>query len=209
MSSVSGALQPAGPTRRRGPGRLARAAIAVAAIVVVLWVVAGVDALDRHRLDTWGITPRMFSELPDILTAPFLHAGVGHLAANSVPLAVLGFLAALRGLAKFAAVSGLIIVVSGLGVWLTSPANTVTIGASGLVFGYLGYVLVRGFVDRRLADIVIGVVVALVYGSVLLGVLPVQPGISWQGHLFGLVGGVLAAWLFRTRRPHSVTAPAG
>ncbi|MDP9239981.1 MAG: rhomboid family intramembrane serine protease [Actinomycetota bacterium] len=174
--------------------------MAVGALVCVLWVVEAIDALMSHRLDTWGISPRMFDELPDIFTAPFLHAGFGHLAANSVPVAVLGFLAALRGLGRFLAVSAVIIVVSGLGVWLTSPVNTVTIGASGLVFGYLGYVLVRGFVDRRSSDIVIGLVVAIVYGSVLLGVLPGQRGISWQGHLFGLIGGVLAAWLFRTRR---------
>lgn len=196
---MSGVVRPVSPPRR-GPGQLARAGIVVATVVAVLWVVAAVDALLSHRLDAWGITPRMFSELPDIFTAPFLHSGVDHLAANTVPLAVLGFLAALRGLLRFAAVSALIVVVSGLGVWLTSPANTVTIGASGLVFGYLGYVLVRGFVDKRLADIVIGIVVGLVYGSVLLGVLPDQSGVSWQGHLFGLIGGVLAAWLFRVRR---------
>jgi membrane associated rhomboid family serine protease len=189
---------------RSGPGRLARSGLAIAVLVALLWAVEVVDALLSHRLDQWGITPRTAGELPDIFTAPFLHAGFGHLVANTVPLAVLGFLAALRGLWRFVAVTALIVVVSGLGVWLTSPSGTVTLGASGLVFGYLGYVLLRGLVDRRASDIAVGVVVALVYGSVLWGVLPVQRGVSWQGHMFGLLGGVLAAWLFRARRPVTV-----
>jgi membrane associated rhomboid family serine protease len=209
LSRAVGSTGPTGSTGpgRSGTGRLARAGVAITVLVALLWAVEAVDSLLSHRLDRWGITPRIAGELPDVFTAPFLHAGFGHLVANTVPLAVLGFLAALRGLGRFLAVTVLVVVVSGLGVWLTSPGGTVTLGASGLVFGYLGYVLLRGFADRRASDVAIGVVVALVYGSVLWGVLPVQRGVSWQGHVFGLLGGVLAAWLFRTRRP--VTARTG
>jgi membrane associated rhomboid family serine protease len=208
LPGLSRAAQPAGPVRP-GAARLARPAVAVAVLVALLWVVEIVDSLLSHRLDRWGITPRIPGELPDIATAPFLHASFGHLAANTVPLAVLGFLAAFRGLARFGAVSAVIVVVSGLGIWLTSPAGSVTLGASGLVFGYLGYVLARGFVDRRPADIVIGVVVAIGYGSVLWGVLPVRQGVSWQGHLFGLLGGLLAAWLFRAGGRRRLSAGTG
>ncbi len=184
---------------RRGRAGLVRAATAMAAFVALLWGLEALDLVLDHRLDAWGISPRDPRELPDIVTAPFLHAGFDHLAANTLPLFVLGVLAALRGLGRFLAVSAVIVAVSGLGVWLVSPPNTVTVGASGLIFGYFSYVVLRGFLDRNPVDIVIGVVVALVYGSVLWGVLPLQPGVSWQGHLFGLIGGVLAAWAFRHR----------
>jgi membrane associated rhomboid family serine protease len=98
-----------------------------------------------------------------------------------------------------------VIVASGLGVWLTAPPHTVTLGASGVVFGLFGYLLVRGFVDRRALDIVVGFVIAAIYGSLLWGVLPTDSGISWQGHLFGLIGGVGAAFAFR--RPRRATRP--
>jgi len=117
-----------------------------------------------------------------------------------MPLLVLGFLAALRGLSKFFVVSGVIVAVSGLGVWLTAPPDTITLGASGLVFGYFSYVVLRGFLDGKPLDIVVSIVVGLLYGSLIFGVLPLQAGVSWQGHLFGLIGGALAAWLLHGRR---------
>src|SRR4029453_957394 len=119
-----------------------------------------------------GVSPRDPAELPQIVTAPFLHAGFDHLAANPAPLAVLGFIAALRGFGRFLAVSAVIIVVSGLAVWLLAPPGTVTLGASGLIFGYFSYVVVRGFLDGDLLGIAVGIVVALLYGSILWGVLP-------------------------------------
>jgi membrane associated rhomboid family serine protease len=196
--------QPAPGTARRAgrpPGLLSTAAL-MCGFVAVLWVTEIIDTLENHRLDTWGISPRDPSELPDIFTAPFLHASFEHLMANTVPLLIFGFLAALRGLGRFLAVSALIIVVSGLGVWLTSPPYSVTLGASGLIFGYFSYVVLRGFIDRNLVDIAIGVVLAFMYGSIIWGVLPTDSRISWQGHLFGLLGGALAAWVFRgNRRP--------
>ncbi|MGY3680660.1 membrane associated rhomboid family serine protease [Streptomyces sp. TE33382] len=175
--------------------------------VALLWVLEGIDTATGHALDTYGVTPREPAELRDIVPSAFLHGGWDHVASNSVPLLVLGFIAALAGIRRFAAVVLTIIVVSGLGVWLTAPPDTVTLGASGVVFGLFGYLLVRGFVDRRPLDIVVGLVVAAVYGSLLWGVLPTDSGISWQGHLFGLIGGVGAAFAFRrTRRtPRALT----
>ncbi|MDX3851140.1 rhomboid family intramembrane serine protease [Streptomyces sp. AK02-01A] len=173
--------------------------------VALLWTLEAVDAA-TGALDTYGLSPRRFGELRDVIPMAFLHHGFGHLASNTVPLLVLGFLAALSGLRRFAAVVLTIMVVGGLGVWLTAADNSITAGASGVVFGLLGYLLVRGFVDRSAVDIVVGLVVLAVYGSALWGVLPTNPAVSWQGHLFGLIGGILAAFMFRRRRP-AATAP--
>ncbi|MER7987533.1 rhomboid family intramembrane serine protease [Streptomyces noursei] len=168
--------------------------------VALLWALEGVDALSGNALDAFGIQPRDPAELVDVVPAAFLHFGFGHLAANTLPLLVLGFVAALRsGIRRFLAAALLIIVVSGLGVWLTAAPHSNTAGASGVVFGLFGYLLVRGFIERKALDIGIGVGVALVYGSILWGALPTTSGISWQGHLFGLVGGVLAAVVLRER----------
>ncbi|MEV0096490.1 rhomboid family intramembrane serine protease [Streptomyces sp. NPDC050738] len=170
--------------------------------VALLWLLEVIDVASDHALDAGGITPRRFDELPDIFSAPFLHSGFDHLMGNTLPLLILGFVAALSGIRRFAKVVLTVTVIGGLGVWLTSPANSVTIGASGIVFGLFGYLLVRGFVNRSPLDVVVGVIVAAVYGSILWGVLPTDSGISWQGHLFGLAGGVGAAFAFRTP-PHA------
>ncbi|MEU8676905.1 rhomboid family intramembrane serine protease [Streptomyces sp. NPDC048560] len=176
--------------------------------VALLWVLEGIDTAADHSLDTYGISPREPSELLDVVPSAFLHSGWDHVASNSVPLLVLGFIAALAGLRRFAAVVLTVIVIGGLGVWLTAPSHTVTLGASGVVFGLFGYLLVRGFVDRRPLDIVTGVIIAAVYGSILWGVLPTDSGISWQGHLFGLIGGVTAAFVFRRPRASATTVTA-
>ncbi|OPG11116.1 rhomboid family intramembrane serine protease [Microbispora sp. GKU 823] len=175
-------------------------AILMIVLVAVMWAIEIVDYVENGRLDRYGIVAHEPDGLPGILFAPFLHAGFGHLMANSLPLLILGFVAAIRGIGRFLGASLVIILVSGLGVWFTSPPDTLTIGASGLVFGYFGYVVARGLFDRRTLDIVLGVVVAVLYYSILWGALPTQPGVSWQGHLFGLIGGVIAAWLLRRRR---------
>ncbi|HEY1180033.1 MAG TPA: rhomboid family intramembrane serine protease [Phytomonospora sp.] len=171
----------------------------------LLWVLEALDYVLPGDMDALGIVPRDVDGLTGIVLAPFLHAGFDHLAANTVPLLVLGILAALRGPVKFVVATAVIVLVSGVGVWLTAPGYSVTVGASGVVFGYFGYVLGRGLFDRRLLDIAVAAVVVLVYGSIVWGVLPGQAGVSWQGHLFGLVGGVLAAWMLRGARK----APAG
>lgn len=188
-------------------GRAKAAGVVMAGWVALLWVLEIVDSASGGSLDTFGLSPRSAGELRDVVPMAFLHHGFQHLASNTLPLLVLGFLAALSGLRRFAAVVLTIMIVGGLGVWLTAPAHSNTVGASGVIFGLLGYLLVRGFVNRSGLDIMVGLVVLVVYGSVLWGVVPGDPSISWQGHLFGLVGGVLAAFLFRRRRPAVGPAP--
>lgn len=183
----------------RAGGRATAAAALMLSWVALLWVLEAIDVIAGHRLDTFGIVPRKGSELLDIVPSAFTHFGFGHVASNSLPLLVLGFIAALRGIGRFLAVAFVIIVIGGFGVWLISPAHTNTAGASGLIFGLFGYLLVRGFVDRRALDIVVGLAVGALYGSILWGVLPTAQGVSWQGHLCGLIGGVIAAFLFRER----------
>jgi membrane associated rhomboid family serine protease len=177
-----------------------RAAVVVAAFVALLWLVEIVDAVTAGSLDRYGIEPRSQEGLVGILAAPLLHSGWTHLEANSVPLLILAFLVAAASTARLFGVLAWAWLVSGLGVWLVAPANSVTVGASGLVFGLLTYTMVVGFLERRPIGILIGVGVFLVYGSVLLGALPGEPGVSWQGHLFGAIGGVLAAYHLATRR---------
>ncbi|NGO67982.1 rhomboid family intramembrane serine protease [Streptomyces boncukensis] len=173
--------------------------------VALLWILEGVDQLTDNGLDGFGIEPRKAGELIDVIPASFMHFGFDHLVANTLPLLVLGFFAALRGTGRFLAVALIIMVTSGLGVWLVAPDGSNTAGASGLIFGLFGYLLVRGFVDRRITDVALGAVVAVLYGSLLWGVLPSDSGISWQGHLFGLIGGVAAAYM--TADPRSLRGP--
>lgn len=177
-------------------------------LALLMWLLEGIDQATGNSLDVFGIVPRRQGELADIVPAAFLHFGFGHLIANTLPFLVLGFLAALRGTARFLAVALTIIVISGLGVWLIAPDGSNTAGASGLIFGLFGYLLVRGFVDRRITDVALGGVVAVLYGSILWGVLPTASGISWQGHLFGLIGGIVAAFMTSSARALGGSKPA-
>jgi membrane associated rhomboid family serine protease len=205
MSESGPGLPPSGRSVGDRLARLLSGAVGSAILMILLvsamWAVEIVDYVEDGRLDRYGILAHEPDGLAGIFLAPFLHAGFAHLMANSLPLLILGFLAAIRGIGRFLGASLIIVVVSGLGVWFTSPPDTLTIGASGLVFGYFGYVVARGLFDRRALDIVLGVIVAVLYYSILWGALPSQPGVSWQGHLFGLFGGAIAAWLLRRRRP--------
>lgn len=166
-----------------------------------MWVVEVIDSLDHHHLDGDGIVPRRVSGLPGILFAPFLHASFGHLLANTVPFVVLGLTIALGGVARVLAVTAIVALVSGLGAWLVSPSSSVTIGASGVVFGFATYLLARGVFNRHVGQIAIGAVVGVIFGGALLWGLVPHSGISWQDHLFGAIGGVLAARLMATETP--------
>lgn len=171
------------------------AAMYTGGFVLLLWVVEVIDVLSGSRVETAGINPRTSDGLWGVLFAPVLHDDWAHLIANTVPIAVLGFLVLLSGIGRGLAATGVIWVIAGVGTWLIGGSNSNHIGASSLVFGFLAYLLVRGFFTRNLGQLAIGVVVFVLYGSALWGVLPSTPGVSWQGHLFGAVGGVVAAWL--------------
>jgi membrane associated rhomboid family serine protease len=166
--------------------------------IALLWLLEVVDVVSGHALDGLGVTPRTPSELVDVVPSAFIHFGFAHLAANTVPLLVLGFLAALAGMRRFLLVCALIVLVDGLGVWLIAPAHTNTAGASGLIFGLFGFLLVSGFVERRPWGVLVGILIAAIWGgSILAGLAPTQTGVSWQGHLLGLLAGVAAAFVFR------------
>lgn len=162
-------------------------------MLAAMWVLEVIDTVAGHRLDRYGIAPRQLDGLDGIVWAPFLHLGFGHLIANTIPFALLGGAIALGSAQRFVMVTVIVAAVSGVGTWLTGPANSVHIGASGLVFGFLTYLLARGVFARNILYVLGGIVVFMLYGGVLWGVLP-APGISWQGHLFGAIGGVVAAY---------------
>ncbi len=180
--------------------------LTVVSFVVLLYVIELFDSLTGHRLDSNGIRPLETDGLTGILFAPLLHSNWEHLIANTGPALVLGFLMTLAGLSRFIFATAIIWVVGGFGTWLIGnvgahcpyvgvSCETNHIGASGLIFGWLTFLIVFGFFTRKVWEIVVGVVVLFIYGSILLGVLPGTFGVSWQGHLCGAAAGVLAAYL--------------
>ena len=167
----------------------------------LIWLLQIFNWAGHYRLDAeYGILPRNIGRLPEIFTSPFLHFSWDHIEGNSGPLFVFGFLAAYRGVAKFLGVTLIVALTSGLAVWLFQGSHDLTVGASGLIFGYFGYVLSRGLFDRNLIDALAAVVMALSYAYILTVAIPGTPGVSWIGHLGGLIGGVASGWIFRTRR---------
>ncbi|MFB2893832.1 rhomboid family intramembrane serine protease [Aerosakkonemataceae cyanobacterium BLCC-F50] len=169
--------------------------------VALMWIVEFFDLIVfRGRLDYFGIIPGSTIGLRGILFAPFLHGNFVHLAANTIPFITLGWLIMLRETSDFFIVSAISMIVSGLGVWLFAPPNSIHIGASGVVFGYLGYLLFRGYFQRSPGSIILSLFVGSLYGSMIWGVFPSQIGISWQGHLFGFIGGAIAARLLTRKK---------
>jgi membrane associated rhomboid family serine protease len=164
-------------------------------LVGLMWLIEVIDTATNGSLDQYGIISREPRGLIGILTAPFLHLGFGHLVSNTLPLVTLGAVIAISGAARLFSVTAIVVVLGGFGTWLISPPNMITIGASGLVFGYASYLILRGLFNRRLGQVLVGIVVVMVWGSALLGGLLPQDGISWQGHLCGGIAGVLAAWV--------------
>ena len=184
---------------RTVPPRPGLAVLVMVLLLAGLWVLELLDQLSGNQLDQLGIHARELDGMPEIFTAPFLHAGWDHLISNSLPFLVLGFLVLLSGIARWLVSSLIIIVISGMAAWFLTPANTIILGASGLIFGWLTYLLARGIWSRRPAQVVIAVLVLLLYGGLIWGVFPGNTGISWQAHLGGAIGGVLAAWLLHRR----------
>jgi membrane associated rhomboid family serine protease len=187
--------------------KLRDALVLMGGFLALIWVLQVFNWADGYRLDTeYGILPQHLSRLPEIFSAPFLHFTWQHIEGNSVPLFVLGVLAAYRSVSRFLLMSLIVTVTSGLAVWVFQSSNELTVGASGLIFGYFGYVVTRGIFDRNLLDLGLGVVAGALYWTILQVAVPGNPGISWIGHLGGLLGGILAAWVLRSR---TATAGAG
>ena len=170
-------------------------------LVAIFWVVTIVnEILLRGRLTQFGIYPQNPIGLRGILFAPFLHGNFYHVAANTLPFIVLGWLVMLRKLGDFYVVSAIAALSSGLGTWLIGSPYSVHIGASGVIFGYFGYLLFRGYFERSFVAIAISLAIAVTYGSLIWGVLPTRSYISWEGHLFGFIGGIIAAKLLADQK---------
>lgn len=182
---------------------LARRLLTIGVVVALLWALELLDfALGSVDLDRYGIRPRTLAGLLNIGFAPFLHDGFGHLMANTAPFVVLGWCVIAYSIYDFWIVSLFATLVSGLGVWLFGAPHTVHLGLSGVIFGYLGFLLARSLFERSLLAIALAVIAFLFYGGMLWGLLPIWPGMSWTGHLFGFMGGILAAsWLTRHNSP--------
>lgn len=165
--------------------------------LVLLWVIEFIDQfIFGGSLDSFGVRPRTITGLWGILWAPFLHGGFRHLFANTGPLLVLGSIIMLsRPLKDFFKVSFIVILIGGLGTWLIAPAGQVHLGASGLIFGYFGFLVLSAYFERSCRAIVIALVVLLLYSGLIWGALPQSGGISWQTHLFGFIGGCFSAYL--------------
>ena len=183
---------PAEPPRRRLGAPLL--------MVLAMWVVAFVEAgTPATELAQYGIRPRSEEGLVGIVAAPFLHADFAHLIANTGAFIVLGMLVAAVSRRYWPVTAG-VALISGAAVWLIGSPNTVHIGASGLVYGYAAFLVAWGLVTRRASAILVAILVVLLYGGLVFGVLPTQQGISWQGHLFGAIGGVVMAVVLSPRR---------
>jgi membrane associated rhomboid family serine protease len=177
-------------------------------LVALMWAVEVVDVIADHQLDQYGIEAREPEGLDGIVTAPFLHVGFGHLLGNTIPFVFMGLLIAVEGARRLLGVFAIVALVSGLGTWLVAPEGTIHVGASGVVFGFSTYLIARGWFARRPGQIAIGLVVVVLWGGVLLAGLQPREGISWQGHLFGAIGGVVAARILAHRDSERAPAPA-
>lgn len=166
----------------------------IGGFIAIFWVVEIVNQIFfGDRLDYFGIIPRNIVGLRGIILAPFLHADFAHLIANTVPFAILAWFVMLQNTNDFFIVSFYSMIVSGIGVWLFAPPNSITVGASSLIFGYLGFLLLRGYFQKNTPSIALSLMVVFLYGGMIWGVLPSNPHISWLAHLFGFIGGILAA----------------
>ncbi|MBE9126308.1 MULTISPECIES: rhomboid family intramembrane serine protease [unclassified Coleofasciculus] len=170
-------------------------------LVAIMWVLELVDLIVfRGALDVYGIRPHIIIGLRGILFAPFLHGNLPHLIANTIPFLTLGWFVMLQETSDFFIVTAITMLVGGLGVWVFGATGSIHIGASILIFGYLGFLLLRGYFERNFSSILLSLIVGFLYGGAIWGVLPTTPGVSWQGHLFGFIGGVLAARFLAKRK---------
>ena len=181
---------------------LGRAFVVMCTVVPVLALVELLDRMTGGELDRlFGIRPGVVSGIDGIFLAPLVHADFDHLVSNAAPLVLLGTFVLASGVRRFVLSTLLIAVVSGLGVWLATPRNYLVVGASGIIFGWLGLLLVRGIVEHSPWNLGVTLIVGLLYGWQVVALFPTDQRISWQGHLFGFIGGAVAAVVFRRRPP--------
>jgi membrane associated rhomboid family serine protease len=175
--------------------RLKRQAKILGTLVAGLYLIELTDWLVLDgALDGWGIQPRTLGGLQAIVVAPWLHAGFGHLFANTIPLLVLGWFVMVRQINDFFWVVLVSLLTSGAGIWLLGGEASIHLGSSGVIFGLFGYLLARGGRERSVVALGIAAAALLLYGGMLWGLLPLHPEVSWQGHLFGFLGGAFLAW---------------
>ena len=162
--------------------------------VIMFWVIEILDfVVFKGSLDRYGIQPHSLMGLRGILFAPFLHGGFGHLIGNTIPFITLGWLTMIQETSDFYIVSLVSAIVGGIGVWIFGAPGSIHIGASIVIYGYLGFLLLRGYFQKNIPSIALSLFVALAYGGLIWGVFPSEIGVSWQGHLFGFIGGAIAA----------------
>ncbi len=198
MTTTVGSRRAAPTAAQRGQTRASGFAL-LFGLLSLMWLVEIINTLDNNQLDYDGLYARNVGRLWGILTSPFIHGSFSHLFDNMIPFLFLGAIIALHGAARLATITAFVIVVGGVGTWLISPAGTPTIGASGLVFGYATYLLARGFFDRKLWELAIGGLVAVIWGVALISSLVPHAHISWQAHLCGGIAGILIAWILSRR----------
>lgn len=160
-------------------------------------------------LDAFGIRPRQLAGLPGIILAPFLHRDFGHLSGNTLPLLGLSLILAFTGMRRFLAATVIIVLVTGVAVWLFGRKEAIHLGASGIVFGYLGFLLVKGFLEKRARWIAVSIVLGFLYSGVMFSMLPSKQDVSWESHFFGFLSGILASYILAkpTRQPTVLGIP--
>jgi membrane associated rhomboid family serine protease len=180
-------------------------------ITAFMWLIEGINSLDGQRLDSWGgIHARNIGDLWSVGTSWFLHANFSpHLVDNTIPFLFMGAFIAVHGARRLALVTVIVILVGGVGTWLVSPSNVYTVGASGVVFGYATYLFARGLFDRNIAELLVGVIVGFVWGAALVSSVVPHGGVSWQAHVCGAIGGVVAAYVLASRSRRDASARGG
>lgn len=184
----------------RAAGQLRTQAKVLGGTLALMWVVFLATTLSGDALLSLGVIPRTITGLRGILFAPFLHGSLAHIMANSIPFVVLGWLVMLRDARHFVPVTFAGMLGSGLMAWLLGAPGSIHIGASGVIFGYLGFLILSGWFARSFSSILLSLLVTALWGGMVLGVMPGQAGISWQAHLGGFLGGVIAASMFKAPR---------
>lgn len=206
MSLTTPPSRPPRTSPRRGQTQL-EGLILLAGIVTLMWALEAVNSLDsNHLAKSDGIYARNFDHIWAIFSAPFLHFSFQHLIANTIPFVFMGVIIAVQGARRLLLVTLIVIVVGGVGTWLIAPSGSDTAGASGVVFGYATYLFARGFFNRSVLELLTGLVVGVVWGGALLSSIVPHSGVSWQGHVCGAIGGVVAAYMLRRDRPRQLAS---